>query len=302
MPEENKVRMMLQKVRAIELRTRKVMSNSLAGSYHSIFKGQGVNFEEIREYIPGDEVRFIDWNASAKLGHPFVKVFREERELTLLLAIDISGSTACGTTQQSKREFATEIASVIAFSALKNNDKVGLLLFSDRIEKFIPPQKGRHQLLRLIREALFVEPKNEGTHLTACLEYIGQMLKKKAIVCLLSDFILPSQQNPMDSIKPLAQLNQHHDLLCLRIEDPRETSIPDVGFIALEDAETHETFYLDTHSKYIRSRFSEQQKQNWQTFQSQCQKHGIDILSLTNGQPYINQLEHLFKNRKRLTA
>ena len=299
MIEEAKVRAMLQKVRAIELKTRKETSNSLTGSYHSVFKGQGVNFEEIRAYIPGDEIRFIDWNSSAKLGQPFVKIFREERELTLLLAIDVSGSTACGTTDQSKREFATEIAGILAFSALKNNDKVGLILFSDHVEKYIPPQKGRKQLLRLIREALFFKPQSNVTNLNACLEQIGQMVKKKAIVCLISDFIHSNEDVPAKTIKNLARLSHHHDLICFRIEDPRESTLPDVGFIALEDAETHETFYLDTHSESVRKDFSEKRNQVRSEFQNLCQKQGIECLNLLNGQPYITALEKLFKYRNR---
>lgn len=299
MIEEAKVRVMLQKVRAIELKTRKTTSDALAGSYRSVFKGQGVNFEEIRSYIPGDEVRFIDWNSSAKLGQPFVKIFREERELTLLLAIDVSGSTSCGTMHQSKREFATEIAGVLAFSALKNNDKVGLVLFSDHVEKFIPPQKGRQQLLRLIREALFFKPKSEGTNFNACLEQMGQLMKKRAIMCLLSDFIQSEQDILAKTVKNLSRLNHHHDLICLHIEDPRERELPDVGFIALEDAETHEIFYLDTHSQKLRKMFSEKRDKCRLEFQSLCQKQGIECLTLLNGQAYINDLEKLFKQRNR---
>ena len=296
MIEDNKIRSILQKVRSIELRTRVAMTDSLAGSYHSIFKGQGVNFEEIREYTPGDEVRFIDWNASAKLGHPFIKIFREERELTLILAIDVSGSSLCGT-EQAKREFATEIASLLAFSALKNNDKVGLFLFSDNVEKFIPPQKGRQQLLRVIREALFFQPKSEKTDIKQSIEALGQMLKKKAIICLISDFISPVSAIENDTIQALSQLNQHHDLLCIRIEDPRERTLPDVGFIALEGAETHQQCYLDTHNPKIRLDFEKQQKKYWDAFQSLCLKRGLEILSLTNGQPYSNALKMLFKHR-----
>ena len=296
MLEDNKIRSILQKVRSIELRTRVAMTDSLAGSYHSIFKGQGVNFEEIREYTPGDEVRFIDWNASAKLGHPFIKIFREERELTLILAIDISGSNFCGT-EQSKREFATEIASLLAFSALKNNDKVGLFLFSDNVEKFIPPQKGRQQLLRVIRDALFFKPKSEKTNLKQSIEALGQMLKKKAIICLISDFISPVSGIENDTMQALSQLNQHHDLLCIRVEDPRERTLPDVGFIALEDAETHQQYYLDTHNPKIRSDFEKQQKKYWNAFQNLCLKRGLEILSLTNGQPYVNALKMLFNHR-----
>ena len=296
MLEDNKIHSILQRVRNIELRTRMAMTDALAGSYHSIFKGQGVNFEEIREYTPGDEIRFIDWNASAKLGHPFIKVFREERELTLILAIDVSGSTFCGT-EQSKRDFTAEVASLLAFSALKNNDKVGLFLFSDTVEKFIPPQKGRQQLLRIIRETLFFRPKSEKTDLKKSLEALGQMLKKKAIICLISDFIPPCFQIETDTIKDLSRINQHHDLLCIRIEDPREKMLPDVGFIALEDAETHQQCYIDTHDKTIRSDFEKKQKKYWDTFQSLCLKQGIEVLPLMNGQPYTNALKMLFKHR-----
>lgn len=296
MIEDNKIRSILQKVRAIELRTRVAMTDSLAGSYHSIFKGQGINFEEIREYTPGDEIRFIDWNSSAKLGHPFIKIFREERELTLILAIDVSGSSLCGTAQ-SKREFATEIASLLAFSALKNNDKVGLFLFSDNVEKFIPPQKSRQQLLRIIREALFFQPKSEKTNIKQSIEALGQMLKKKAIICLISDFISPASSIENDTIQALSQLNQHHDLLCIRVEDPREKTLPDVGFIALEDAETHQQCYLDTHKPKIRSDFEQQQKKYWKAFQDLCLKRGLEILPLTNGQSYSNALKMLFKHR-----
>lgn len=296
MIEDNKIRSILQKVRSIELRTRVAMTDSLAGSYHSIFKGQGVNFEEIREYTPGDEIRFIDWNASAKLGHPFIKIFREERELTLILAIDVSSSSFCGT-EQAKREFAAEVASLLAFSALKNNDKVGLFLFSNTVEKFIPPQKGRQQLLRVIRDALFFQPKNERTDLKQSMEALGQMLKKKAIICLISDFISSKPQIETETIKALSRLNQHHDLLCIRIEDPREKTLPDVGFIALEDAETHQQCYLDTHDKKVRSDFEKHQQKYWDAFQSLCLKQGIEILSLTNGQPYTNALKMLFNHR-----
>ena len=296
MIEDDKIHSILQKVRTIELRTRVAMTESLAGSYHSIFKGQGVNFEEIREYTPGDEVRFIDWNSSAKLGHPFIKIFREERELTLILAIDISGSSLCGT-EKSKREVATEIASLLAFSALKNNDKVGLFLFSDTVEKFIPPQKGRQQLLRVIREALFFQPKSEKTNIKQSIESLGQMLKKKAIICLISDFISPISTIENDTIQALAQLNQHHDLLCIRIEDPREKELPDVGFVALEDAETHQTCYLDTHDKKVRLDFERQQKKYWESFQDVCLKKGLEIIPLTNGLPYANALKKLFNHR-----
>lgn len=297
MLENDKVRAMLQKVRTIELRTREIMNSALSGSYHSLFKGQGVNFEEIREYQPGDEVRFIDWNAAAKLGRPFIKIFKEERELTLIVALDVSASTGCGSVDQTKREYATEIASVLATSALKNNDKVGLCLFSENVEKYIPPQKGRQQLLRLIREALFFQPTQETTNLAVSLASLGKMLKKKVILCLISDF-LPTQDSQTASVlEVLTRLNQHHDLLCMRIEDPRERTLPDVGFIALTDVETHERFYLNTHNKAIREHFEDQRNDYWNTFERLCQRRGIDILQLKNGQPYVNELKKFFKSR-----
>ena len=298
MVEENKVSAILKKVRAIELRTRTFMNDALTGSYRSIFKGQGINFEEIREYTPGDEVRFIDWNTSAKLGHPFLKIFKEERELTLILAIDISGSTVCGSVEQSKREFETEIASLLAFSALKNNDKVGLFLFSDHIEKYIPPKKGQQQLFRVIRESLFFQPENTKTDLNACLFDLGQMLKKKAIICLISDFISSVDTQPLMNL--LARIRQHHDLICIRVDDPREKTLPNVGYIALEDAENQETTYIDTHSKSFRSQFEEEQKKRWKEFEDLCRHQGVDLLSLTNGQPYNNVITSFFKKRQQL--
>ena len=298
MLDENKVHAMLQKVRSIELRTRMLMNDSLAGSYHSIFKGQGVNFEEIREYTPGDEIRFIDWNSSAKLGHPFVKIFKEERELTLILAIDVSGSTLCGSANQSKREFETEIASLLAFSALKNNDRIGLFLFSDCIEKYIPPQKGRQQLLRIIREALFFKPQHTRTDLNACLQGLGKMLKKKSIICFISDFISTSDVSSL--AKSMARINQHHDLICIKINDPREKLIPDVGFIALEDAENHTTTCINTHSEKLRKEFEIVQQKREKEFQDLCGHQGIDLLSLTNGQSYDNEIKSFFKKRQQL--
>lgn len=297
---EDKARTILQKVRTIELRTRALMNDALSGAYHSIFKGQGINFEEVREYTPGDEVRFIDWNISAKLGKPFVKVFREERELTLLLAIDISGSTQCGSIEQSKREFATEIASIFAFSALKNNDKVGLFLFSDKVEKFIPPLKGRKQLLRLIRESLFFQPEHKQTNLCEALTALGQLQKKKAIVCLISDFIPMFKSDFSEELSALSRLNQHHDLFCIQIKDPREQTLPNVGYIALEDAEIGQTFFLNTRNKKLCEQFENQQKDQQKNIQLSCQRKGIDFLQLTNGQNYLSALQTFFKRRQQV--
>ncbi len=296
MVDEQKIPEMLRKVRSIRLQTRRVMDNTLAGSYHSIFKGQGLNFEEIREYTPGDEVRFIDWNASSKLGRPFIKTFREERELTLILALDVSGSMQTGCVQQSKREFETEVASLLAFSALKNNDKVGLFLFSDSVEKFVPPQKGQQQLLRIIREVLFFQPQRSQTNLLTSLTQLNQMIKKRAIVGLISDFMHTSYSNEL--MKTLSQTNQHHDLICIRIQDPRELDLPDVGFIALKDAETQQEIYLDTSRKAFRDLFAKQQQEHSKTFENLCRRYGIDMLTLTNGSPYDMVIKTFFKKRQ----
>lgn len=297
MLEENKVRTMLQKVRAIELRTRQTMNEGLSGSYCSRFRGQGINFEELRDYAPGDEIRAIDWNTTAKLHKPVVKIFREERELTLLVVLDISTSSFCGSTKQSKREFAAEIASVLALSALKNNDRVGLFLFSNHIEKFVRPKKGRSQLLSVIREALFFQPQHSQTDIVGCLQSLEQMLKKKAIICFLSDF-LPTHTLDLQALtKILCRLHTRHDFLCIRIADPREQQLPDVGFVALSDAETGQCTYVDTHNASIRNRFANNQKQYWEHFQNACLHCGIDVLTLTNGQPYLKGLRSLFQHR-----
>ena len=212
MLDEAKVRAVLQKVRAIEVRTRKVMNEGISGSWRSHFKGRGMNFEELRDYTPGDEIRTIDWNSTAKLNRPVVKVFREDRELIFILVLDVSASDECGSVGQSKREFASEIASVLALSALKNNDKVGLFLFSDQIEKFIQPQKGQAQLLAVIREALFFKPQHTQTDLVGCLKSLQQMLKKKAIICFLSDFLPTRTVDANELLKTLGHLYHRHDV------------------------------------------------------------------------------------------
>ena len=238
----------------------------------------------------------IDWNASSKLGRPFIKTFREERELTLILALDVSGSMQTGCVQQSKREFETEVASLLAFSALKNNDKVGLFLFSDSVEKFVPPQKGQQQLLRIIREVLFFQPQRSQTNLLTSLTQLNQMIKKRAIVGLISDFMHTSYSNEL--MKTLSQTNQHHDLICIRIQDPRELDLPDVGFIALKDAETQQEIYLDTSRKAFRDLFAKQQQEHSKTFENLCRRYGIDMLTLTNGSPYDMVIKTFFKKRQ----
>ena len=298
MLDEAKVRAVLQKVRAIEVRTRKVMNEGISGSWRSHFKGRGMNFEELRDYTPGDEIRTIDWNSTAKLNRPVVKVFREDRELIFILILDVSASDECGSVGQSKREFASEIASVLALSALKNNDKVGLFLFSDQIEKFIQPQKGQAQLLAVIREALFFKPQHTQTDLVGCLKSLQQMLKKKAIICFLSDFLPTRTVDANELLKALGNLYHRHDVMCIRIADPREKELPNVGFVALTDAETGETAYVDTHAASVRKTYADERNRYWENFQNACKHHGVGVLTLTNGQPYMQQLRTFFMQHR----
>src|SRR5437868_5155663 len=254
-------REILKKIRQIELRTNRLVNETLGGQYHSVFKGQGMNFEEVREYQPGDEVRSIDWNVTARMNHPFVKKFVEERELTLMLMVDVSGSGLFGSRTQSKRELAAEIASVLAFSAIRNNDKVGLLLFTDEVEKFIPPRKGRGHVLRVIREVLFFEPKRRGTNLRNALEFMGRVTPHKAIVAVVSDFLenatngtqatpsrAPTLTQPISQpvYTALRQANRRHDLVAVHISDPYEMALPALGRVVLEDAETGQVIELNT--------------------------------------------------------
>ena len=297
MLDEAKVRAVLQKVRAVEVRTRRVMNEGMSGSWRSHFKGRGMNFEELRDYTPGDEIRTIDWNSTAKLSRPVVKVFREDRELIFILVLDVSASGECGSVGQSKREFASEIASVLALSALKNNDKVGLFLFSDQIEKFIQPQKGQAQLLAIIREALFSKPQHTQTDLVGCLKALQRMLKKKAIICFLSDFLPTKPVNMNELPKVLGYMRHRHDLICIRITDPREQQLPDVGFVALTDAETGETIYTDTHVASVRETYAAERSRHWENFQNACKRHGVGVLTLTNGQPYMQHLRNFFTQR-----
>src|SRR5438309_1565794 len=257
-------REILKKIRQIELRTKRLVSETLAGQYHSVFKGQGMNFEEVREYQPGDEVRAIDWNVTARMNHPFVKKFVEERELTVMLLVDVSGSGVFGSGEQSKRELAAEIASVLAFSAIRNNDKVGLILFSDEVEKFIPPRKGRRHVLRVIREILFFEPKRRGTDLNTALHFLDRVTPHRAIAIVLSDFLVSGATAATGDLAQrsralLRQTNRRHDVVAVQITDRYEFELPRVGRLTLEDAETGEVVEVDTRKGQQRAAFAEQQ-------------------------------------------
>ncbi len=313
-------REILKKIRQVEIRTNRLVSETLAGQYHSVFKGQGMNFDEVREYQPGDEVRSIDWNVTARMNHPFIKKFVEERELTLLLLVDVSGSGVFGSRSQSKRELATEIASVLAFSAIRNNDKVGLILFSDQVEKFIPPRKGRRHVLRVIREVLFFEPERRGTDLNQALEFMMRVTNHRAICVVISDFIgspaepqrgARSRTRPqlllLQSLAQAAQpmlrhANRRHDVVAVQISDPCEMELPDLGRLVLRDAETGEVVEVDTGDPRKRAAFAERQAKNLSDTERLFRSAGIDSIQVRTDQPYAAALGRFFENRERRRA
>jgi uncharacterized protein (DUF58 family) len=310
-------REILKKIRMVELRTRRLVSESLAGQYHSVFKGQGMNFDEVREYQPGDDVRTIDWNVTARMNHPFVKKFVEERELTVMLVVDLSGSGLFGSIQQSKRELAAEIASVLAFSAMRNNDKVGLILFTDKVEKFIPPRKGRHHILRVVREILFFEPENRGTDLNHALEFLGRVTSHRAIVVILSDFLGQTVPTRMDiashlkrnvvlsdtlaqsSLTALRQANRRHDVVAVQVLDRFEMELPSLGYVVLKDAETGEVFEINTGDERKRTAFARRQQQFRADLEKLFRSAGIDFIQLRTDQPYAAALGRFFDARER---
>jgi uncharacterized protein (DUF58 family) len=283
----------LSKVRQIEIKTRRLVTDSLSGQYHSVFKGRGMNFEEVREYSPGDEVRTIDWNVTARTGKPFIKKFTEERELTILLIVDVSASGNFGSGSQSKREMSAELASVLAFSAIRNNDKVGLILFSDDIECYIPPKKGRRHVLRVVREILFFKPKNRGTNIAKALDFANRVITRKAVTFLISDFqaLVPKSS--------LQLTHRKHDLISVIIRDPREMELPDVGLITIEDSETGEQLELDTSSVIVRSRFFEATQRRYKAIQQNFRSMGIDCLELSTATSYMPELLKFFAVRER---
>ncbi len=295
----------IKKVRRLEIRTRRLVTDSVTGAYYSSFKGRGMDFEEVREYAIGDDVRTIDWNVSAKMDRPFVKVFREERELTIMLLIDLSASGIFGSVEQSKRERAAEIASVIAFSASQNNDKVGLLLYTDEVEHYIPPKKGRRHILRVIRDILFFQPKGKGTHHKSALDYLNRVQRRKSVVFLISDFLesdssdnnspLPTSHSPLFST--LALTHQRHDLVSIVLSDPREYELPEVGLITLEDAETGEMVEIDTSNRRTRERYAQLARERRERFQTGMRKKGLDWIEAHTDQPYLPALRQLFARR-----
>jgi uncharacterized protein (DUF58 family) len=296
-----RARTILSRMRQLEIRTRRLVNNTLAGEYHSVFKGRGMDFDEVREYVAGDEVRTIDWNVTARAGRPFVKKFTEERELTILLLVDVSASGNFGSATQSKRELAAELASVLAFSAIRNSDKVGLILYTDRIEQYIPPKKGRRHVLRVAREILFHEPQGRGTDTVKALDFANNILRRRAIAFLISDFQASGDPDrALDELRrAMRQTNRRHDLVALHIEDAREKSLPDVGVLAMEDAETGEVVELDTGNPEVRARFEREATDRTRRLVRGFRAEAIDTLELDTATPYLPALQHFFKTRER---
>lgn len=282
---------LLKKVRKIEIKTKRLSNHVFGGEYHSTFKGRGMIFSEVRSYQFGDDVRSIDWNVTARYNEPFVKVFEEERELTMMLVVDISGSEFFGTKLQSKKEIITEIAATLAFSATQNNDKIGLLLFSDQMELFIPPKKGRSHVLRIIRELLEFEPKGKNTDLVEALKYVSSVMKKKAIIFVLSDFMTDGYQ------QTLKILSGKHDVTGIRIYDEREEEMPSLGLVQMQDAETGELMTVNTSSKSVRTAYATYFKEREAYFKESFNKSGAGTINSRVDESYVKKLLGYFKRR-----
>ncbi len=283
---------LLKKVRKIEIKTRGLSSQIFSGQYHSAFKGKGMAFSEVREYQYGDDIRSIDWNVTARFNHPYVKIFEEERELTVMLLIDVSGSNSFGTNFQLKQELITELSAVLAFSAIQNNDKVGVIFFSNKIEKFIPPKKGTSHILRIIRELINFKPDNNETNISEALKYLTNIIKKRCTAFIITDFIDTNFEN---AIKITAK---KHDLVALRIHDVRECCIPDVGILKVRNAETGDIMWIDTSNKDIRELYQYNCRKRDNYLKDFFKKSGLDVAEIKTGEDYIKPLINVFKKRE----
>ncbi len=283
----------IKKVRHIEIRTKGLVNDLFGGEYHSIFKGRGMTFSEVREYVSGDDIRMIDWNVTARNNTPYVKIFEEERELTVYLLVDVSQSGNFGTVNQFKSELAAEIAAVLGFSAIKNQDKVGLILFSDEVEKYIAPKKNKSHILRVIREVLFNKPMNSGTSIQTGIDFLLNVAKRKSVVFLISDFL---DKNYWKSLK-LA--NNKHDMIGIRISDPAEELIPNMGLIKVEDPETKEKLWVDISSKKDRVKHLRAIQNKWNDFQEECNRNQFDVIDLSTERDYVEPLMEFFKKREK---
>jgi len=288
---------LLKKVRKIEIKTKALSHQVFAGEYHSAFKGRGMAFSEVREYQYGDDVRNMDWNVTARLRAPYVKIFEEERELTVMLLVDVSGSRLFGTTSQTKKDLLAEIAAVLSFSASINNDKVGALFFSDKVEKFIPPKKGRSHLLRIIRELVEFEPESKGTDIGAALQYLTNALKKRCTAFLLSDMIDMDEERHPRYEEALKIAANRHDLSVINIYDPRERTLPDVGLVHVRDAETGRTGWVNTSSTAVRRSYEDWSREAVENTLATLRRYRIDTVSIGTGDDYVKGLISFFKNR-----
>ncbi len=286
-------REILKKVRRIEISTRGLVNEVLSGEYHSVFKGRGMNFAEVREYQYGDDIRSIDWNVTARTGAPFVKVFEEERELTVMLVVDVSASGDFGTRERMKGEVAVEICALLAFSAIKNNDKVGLIIFSDQVEKFVPPRKGKRHVLRVLRELLYHRPEGRGTNIRAALDYLNHVQRKKAVTFLVSDF------RDSGFEKALAVAGRRHDLIAVRVGDRRECELPSLGLLELEDPETGERVVVNTSDARFRAAFTERSLASRGELDRTLRRGKVDVIDIETGEPYVRPLMRFFKDRMR---
>lgn len=281
----------LKKVKRLEITTRGLVNDVFTGEYHSVFRGRGMEFSEVREYQPGDDIRTIDWNVTARMGHPFVKVFEEERELTVMLLVDVSSSGDFGSQERMKGDIAIEICALLAFSAIKNNDKVGLIIFTDKIEKFIPPKKGKSHVLRVLRELLYHEPEGTQTDIGGALEYLNRINKRKSVVFLVSDFINKGYE------KALQIANRRHDIVAITVTDPREMEMVDVGFVELEDAETGEVVLVDTSNSGVRNLYAKKSIEDVKNREKLFQSINVDHIDIHTDKPYIEPLIRFFRMR-----
>lgn len=282
---------LLKKVRKIEIKTRGISNQIFSGEYHSAFKGRGMAFSEVREYQPGDDIRAIDWNVTARFNHPFIKVFEEERELTVMLLVDVSGSENFGTQKQLKKDLVTELCAVLAFSAIKNNDKIGVIFFSDKIEKYIPPKKGKSHILRIIRDLIEFKPESNKTNIEQALRFFTGVVKKRSIAFLISDFMAEGYK---DALKIA---NKKHDLIALRIYDKREQELPNIGLVKLKDSESGQLAWVDTSNHHVRTHYVVNAKKRESYLKDLFNKCGVDTANIGTHQSYIQPLMNLFKQR-----
>ncbi len=283
----------LKKVRRIEITTSRLVTDFLSGQYESVFKGRGIEFDEVREYQPGDEIRSIDWNVTARMGHPFIKKYVEERQLTVMILLDASASSDFGTSKRLKKELAAEVCAVLAFAAIQNNDRVGLIIFTDKVEKFIPPRKGLQHVLRVVREALYFKPKGKGTDIAGSLKFLDSVISRRAVTFIISDFLAE------DYKKSISIANRKHDVVAITITDPRETVLPDAGLVEMTDAESGAPFTVDTSSAKLRELYESRAKKRLEERSRLFGSVNVDHIDIRTDRTYIEEFTKFFKMRKR---